>query len=1040
MTSPTKRNHISSLRTGQKGQNSFQKEERETFNDDRDKSVGRAAVVVPNSVDKHNEEDDDSGSYNHDDDDGDDDDDDDQDNDDDNEDVKTARTVIDFSHRNFDNIEGRTVEDEKDEPEKFINRDIIFSKQKSDDSSQNLIRITKAARSTQAPSQTGVSGVRATAVSRFGTISGTDKKEISTTELSVKENKAVNKSVYFEITKKKTLVPVDIYPTVFKAVNKNLKQNKANHPIGYQINHSVSPLTGLTRKPVPQTGLLSVVLNDTLDDLNYYSKPSVCPVLQIRQSRQWSENVNCVQQKIPSTSCARASKEYSAKDEPVKCSQNDWNQQLCSYKMTNMLSSLTEATVVCNTTVCGTHPVYVLEFSPTYGILEERAFWKRYFTTEGLETYLKRYAIASSSHGFNFCILACFRKDRLGIIEQLFTFHSLNFHKATDGTIRGFNLNIILLDSVSRPHFYRSLPKTVTTLREIVHYDSYNATVLDFELMQSTAAYTFHNIRALMSGKTDFGYSGGHVNETYGIDVLFGKFKQLGYYTLLQEDSCWFDSWGSLFTDNKYQGSKPQNESEFARRWQEFREMVKHYNVDDFGLSHASCEVLKRYSTTNQFNHPKRVCYAGKPLADYFLDYTESIYDDLKALRKDTRVLTYTHLNTGHEVSGTRIRQIDERLSRYIEKMASMENTLTVVLSDHGPKTTGFSFHTMEGRAEKYDPFLFMVLPEKVARALGLKTVKALVQNQNRLITTLDLHKAFMSLEVPGSRDQGIFGLIPVSRTCADLSMKPLAVCKCEGWEKRFPDGDKRFMWLAEFAVGNINNNIQEQYLRGSREIKGYGNCQRLTGKNVSKIRQRSEGGNFFTTMDVTVSPGNEIFEVQFQHSQNMKERSAFVKMTQRDRVTIYRHFSKCADTTVSLGLCVCDHGNYHKRPTKQKLHKWVTIKTRQDMLELISFSNSFGVETKVKDIHDGCLLLIYRNHRRRSTSFEISNTCNDRTYNVTISVINARQYFLSRRTPFSILVQQRTVSFLLIANRFKKSRRDFRLKVSHLVKYLKRY
>ena len=291
MISPTKRNHISSLRTSQKGQNSFQKEQRETFNDDSDKSVGRAAVVVPNSVDKHKKEDDNSGSYNHDDDhdDDDDDDDDDEDNDDDNEDVKTVRTVIDFSHRNFDNIEGRTVEDKKDEPEKSINRDIIFSKEKSDDNSQNLIRVTKAARSTQAPSQTGVSEARATASSRFGTISGTDKKDISATELSVKENKPVNKSVYFEITKGKTLVPVDIYPTVFKALNKNLKQNKANHTIGYQINHSISPLTGLTRKPVPQTGLLSMVLNDTLDDLNYYSKPSVCPVLQIRQSRQWSE-------------------------------------------------------------------------------------------------------------------------------------------------------------------------------------------------------------------------------------------------------------------------------------------------------------------------------------------------------------------------------------------------------------------------------------------------------------------------------------------------------------------------------------------------------------------------------------------------------------------------------------------------------------------------------------------------------------------------------------------------------------------------------
>ncbi|KAJ7370441.1 hypothetical protein OS493_032331 [Desmophyllum pertusum] len=363
----------------------------------------------------------------------------------------------------------------------------------------------------------------------------------------------------------------------------------------------------------------------------------------------------------------------------------------------------------------------------------------------------------------------------------------------------------------------------------------------------------------------DFRNSGGHENETYGIDVLFGKFKKLGYYTLLQEDSCWYDSWGSLFTDNTYQGNKPRYKHDFANRWKTFREKVANYNIDDFGLSHASCEILKRYNTTNQFNYPKKVCFRGKPFAEYVLDYAQNIYGNLKAVGDKTRLLTYTHLNTGHEVTGTRIRQIDERLSKYIDNMSGSQNTLTMVLSDHGPKTTKYSFYTMEGKAEKYDPFLFIVIPEKVANTLGLEKVRALAHNQNRLITTLDLHNAFMSLGAKGktftTEDKGIFGLIPANRTCADLTMKPLAVCKCEGWETTFPDNDKRFTWLAEFALGSINNQIQKQYSKGSEEVAGYGNCQRLVGSSFTKIRRRSQGGNFITTMDITVTPGHEIFE-----------------------------------------------------------------------------------------------------------------------------------------------------------------------------------
>ena len=837
---------------------------------------------------------------------------------------------------------------------------------------------------------------------------------------------------------------------VGRSVHQTIKRHGSHLMSRFPHVKPIPPPVGLSsRALVPETSLLFKAFNDTLDSLKHYINASVCPVLRIRQSQKPSEKVSCIlrNRQLSLNSCIRASKEYQLDSKPLKCADGESEEQLCSFRTTNLSRNQGKQSVACNTSPCGANPVYVLEFSPIFGILEEGPLWKRFFTSHGLENYLKRYTNATSSPVFNFCILLCVRRERTGFIEQLMTFPFVHksFGESLNEEVNSINLNILVLDSVSRPHFYRSLPQTVKSLRDIVRFSSYRATVLDFELLQSSAAYTFHNIRGLMSGKMDFRYSGGHENETYGIDVLFGKFKELGYYTLLQEDSCWYDSWGSIFTDNAYQGNVPRNKYEFANRWKKFQDKVKNYHIDDFGLSHASCEIFKRHKMTNQFNHPRKVCFDGKPFAEYFLDYVQSIYNNVKTVGKKTRLLTYTHLNTGHEVTGTRIRQIDERLSAYVENMARIEDTLTVVLSDHGPKTTKYSFNTMEGRAEKYDPFLFIIVPEKVARILGLNKFQALVQNQNRLITTLDLHNGFMSLGATGLTDttagsKGIFGLIPANRTCADISMKPLAVCKCEKWEEIFPDNDKRFTWLAEFALGNINNKIQLQFLGSTKQVKGYGNCQRLVGSSFTKIRRRSEGGNLITTMDIGVSPGNEIFEVQIKHPQRLKKQNSFLKLTVHERITIYRHFRKCADTAVSLGLCVCDHKKLQKQHRKRKERKWITIETREDILEIISRSNSFGSQTRVKDIHSGCLLLIYRNHGGRSTSFEISNTCNDRTYSVTISVtnFNAKKHFASRKIPFSINVPKRTIHFLLVIKRFEKLGRKLRLKVKHLVKYLK--
>ena len=57
-----------------------------------------------------------------------------------------------------------------------------------------------------------------------------------------------------------------------------------------------------------------------------------------------------------------------------------------------------------------------------------------------------------------------------------------------------------MLDSISRPHFYRILPRSVGSLRKIVLDPDIKATVLDFELVQSIGQQTFENLRPFFSG------------------------------------------------------------------------------------------------------------------------------------------------------------------------------------------------------------------------------------------------------------------------------------------------------------------------------------------------------------------------------------------------------------------------------------------------------------------------------------------------------------------------------------------------------------
>ena len=58
---------------------------------------------------------------------------------------------------------------------------------------------------------------------------------------------------------------------------------------------------------------------------------------------------------------------------------------------------------------------------------------------------------------------------------------------------------------------------------------------------------------------------------------------------------------------------------------------------------------------------------------------------------------------------------------------------------------------------------------------------------------------------------------MPDNRTCAVVHLLPLTRCKCKGFDKEghIKDNAENHKWLAEFAVGFMNDAIQKQYMKG---------------------------------------------------------------------------------------------------------------------------------------------------------------------------------------------------------------------------------
>ena len=737
-------------------------------------------------------------------------------------------------------------------------------------------------------------------------------------------------------------------------------------------------------------------------------------------------NMSCVLRKKTDKECNETLKYFGAymlKPDPLTCGLPP-SRPICTFLTEFRFSARDKVDVRCWRDVCIRSPIYLGCFDPKFGTIDDEETWFKFETVGLLELELPAIVTQNSMHGFNYCLLSCREGERK--VKQALVFPPIlkRVVKRTQRSTKKINVNIVLEDSVSRSHFYRFMPKSVQSLRDIFRDSSFHATVLDFELVQSYAAFTLPNAQFLMAGRS-FKEGGKSQRRINGIGVLTDRFKRFGYQTLIHEDLCWFDYWGSFLSPSYKKNLKPFTEG-FRRAFESYKQMTN-LHLDDKGLSFLSCDILKDLGLTNPFggHHDRKMCWDGRLLSEYLIAYVRRFLSLVERNQDAAPALAYTHLNTGHENSGKRIRTDDLVLSKFLEDMARNENTLTILLSDHGGKTTKYAVETLQGSLEVFSPMLFMIIPDKVSQWLGKTRMETLILNQKRLVTFADLHHTLLSvLELTentnlNKRISGLFLPVPLTRTCADIKgLHSDVMCRCDGWRKFLSPKSLDMIWLAEFALGQINNMIQSQRLQGMtrREIEqsqGFGKCARFLGKSIERPRQMLIGKHYLTTLVLVVEPAyglksKERFEVQLKYSTLREHSITFVKYT---RLSFYSRYKNCADKGVDVTLCACAIQEADKPEKPPSVE--VLIQGRHFI--------EYGVRTTTRFLESKCLLITVRHVKRfviskkqtRLMSFEVANVCHSPAFRVKLGGIHRVTRF-SRALPISAVIKPKTIHFLL--------------------------
>ena len=282
------------------------------------------------------------------------------------------------------------------------------------------------------------------------------------------------------------------------------------------------------------------------------TQKSACPRMTIHKDEVTPLPDTVCRPHLPAEdACAYAAKLFKLTPSVAKCrDQRDPPYELCRVTEIRNGRRLPAPEVKCDVSVCvKTADIRLLIVDPSDGNYLQLDL-PGSISNNDIDEVVREAVVKMQANGYNILFIDCTHGKRKEKISQVLTFlpSEATFKPKGEASGKKVDVNVILLDSISRPHFFRSLRKTVSHLRQKSSEPRYPAHVFDFELFQSVHGHTHENEHALFGGTLypeNFTKNDKEAAST-NMERLFGIFKDAGYQTMAQNDMCWRSTYGFM--------------------------------------------------------------------------------------------------------------------------------------------------------------------------------------------------------------------------------------------------------------------------------------------------------------------------------------------------------------------------------------------------------------------------------------------------------------------------------------------------------------
>ncbi|XP_059486350.1 uncharacterized protein LOC132202977 [Neocloeon triangulifer] len=464
----------------------------------------------------------------------------------------------------------------------------------------------------------------------------------------------------------------------------------------------------------------------------------------------------------------------------------------------------------------------------------------------------------------------------------------------------GLPVNVIIwgFDSLSRNMFIRTLPKTYQYMKDelgVVALEGYNI-VGDGTPQALIPILTGQTELELPETRKRMGSKAKFVNV---YPFVWNDFQENGYVTAFHEDS--------------------PNIGTFTYRLRGFnKQPTDHYMRTFFVAAHP------------EFGGEKKFCMGSIPRHKIMMNQVKNLYHTYPDKPK---FLFSFHCELSHD-SINQVTSADEDLLELFQWMKTeghLNNTLLVVMSDHGHRFMQIR-DTQQGKQEERLPNFLFVFPPWFKQRYP-EPYQNFMSNSKRLATPFDIYPTLKSiLNFPpahgnnfgtGSvknRSISLFSEVPKERTCENAGIEP-HWCACLSWHELRPGEDLIAQKAAIALIDAINRETQPtrkichnlilnrlSWAGRFQPHKGLLQFQKNADLDgfVPDLSAHTDVTQLLYQVKVQAKPGGGVFEASLRY--DTRDQSFAIKVDDISRINKYGSAAHCVENTLEhlRKYCYC--------------------------------------------------------------------------------------------------------------------------------------